>query len=457
MSPCAPNFCGGIYRKDLVTGAVVWVSGSLVGAGEGEIGGQASMSADGNRISFCTLGASGLDDPAEFQRYPLVQVADISAGTVHNGSYDSAAGLLNGHAFDCPSMLSGDGETLFVGGFDLGNKPQAWAEPAGRAVTSVDAASQQVQPQETVATNTTPTPADPVGTAVTTPVAGVVTIMEAQTTDPAPPGYSFVAGQQVEITAPAASVAVPLRLVFALDASTLPAGTDASSLQAFRDGVPIGDCEDASGSATPDPCIAERAELDGGDVRLTILTSHASHWNFGTVAADATPPAIHCAIPDGAWHADNVAIACTATDAGSGLASTQDATFSLSTHVSNGAETAAAETDARRVCDLVDNCATAGPIAGIKVDRKAPVVTFTTPASNAYYALLGRVVISYGCADAGSGVAPCVGTEPSGLPLNTGLFALGRHSFTVSARDGVGHETVVTHSYAVSVLGLPLG
>ena len=109
---------------------------------------------------------------------------------------------------------------------------------------------------------------------------------------------------------------------------------------------------------TPNPDQAD-ADLDG----------------VGDVCEDRTAPIVACAAPDGAWHATNVALACTASDPGTGLANPADASFSLVTSVGAGIETANASTDSRVVCDLEGNCATAGPIAGNKIDRKAPSIS----------------------------------------------------------------------------------
>lgn len=111
------------------------------------------------------------------------------------------------------------------------------------------------------------TPADPVETSVTTPVAGLVSIAESAMTAPATTAFSFL-GQQVQITAPAATSADPLVIVFRLDASI-------AALQVFRNGVAVPDCPG-------DPCVAGRATLADGDVELTVRTSAASTWTFGT-------------------------------------------------------------------------------------------------------------------------------------------------------------------------------
>src|SRR5262249_58910750 len=91
---------------------------------------------------------------------------------------------------------------------------------------------------------------------------------------------------------------------------------------------------------------------------------------------DKKAPTISCAGPDGAWHANDVAVSCSASDGGSGLASASDASFSLSTSVAAGTETASASTTSRNVCDAVGNCASAGPVTGNKGDKKAPTVSW---------------------------------------------------------------------------------
>ena len=78
---------------------------------------------------------------------------------------------------------------------------------------------------------------------------------------------------------------------------------------------------------TPNPDQAD-ADLDG----------------VGDACEDRTAPTIACAAPDGAWHATNVALACTASDSGTGLANPSDASFSLVTSVGAGIETANAST-----------------------------------------------------------------------------------------------------------------
>lgn len=166
-----------------------------------------------------------------------------------------------------------------------------------------------------------------------------------------------------------------------------------------------------------------------------------------TIRLDKSAPALWCAGADGNWHADNVALSCSATDAGSGLADPADGSFSLSTAVPAGVETAAAATDSRSVCDRAGNCATAGPIGGNKVDGKAPSISVGAPASGVY--LLNAVVASsYGCSDGGAGVASCSGPVASGSTIDT--RSVSSKSFTVVASDTVGNSASQTVSYNVA-------
>jgi hypothetical protein len=91
---------------------------------------------------------------------------------------------------------------------------------------------------------------------------------------------------------------------------------------------------------------------------------------------DVTPPTIACNQPPTGWHTAEVSVACTASDVGSGLADPADASFSLTTSVSDGHEDAAAQTGTHQVCDRAGNCATAGPIGPIAIDRAAPVIAY---------------------------------------------------------------------------------
>jgi hypothetical protein len=165
-----------------------------------------------------------------------------------------------------------------------------------------------------------------------------------------------------------------------------------------------------------------------------------------TVQVDQTPPAIACAAPSSAWSATDLTVGCTATDYLSGLANPAQSQLTLATSVPAGTETAAAATGSVTVCDVTGNCAAAGPISGLKVDRLGPSIVITAPAGNI---TSGQVVsATYACADGGSGVATCTGSVTSGSPVDT--TTVGPHSLTVDATDAVGNHTQSTVSYVVA-------
>jgi hypothetical protein len=180
---------------------------------------------------------------------------------------------------------------------------------------------------------------------------------------------------------------------------------------------------------------------------------------------DTEPPVITCDAPDGVWHPGDVVIHCTAADAGSGLANSAASAFDLSTSVAAGTETANALTGTREVCDAVGNCATAGPIGGNKVDKRAPEIVIVQPAPTEY-THSDTLVLDYSVTDGGSGVAT---TTPKmdgdtmlageGLPSGRAIslltaLPLGDHTFTVDANDNVAN-TSPTESVTFSIVVTP--
>jgi WD40 repeat protein len=178
------------------------------------------------------------------------------------------------------------------------------------------------------------------------------------------------------------------------------------------------------------------------DVANNVETAHTL-----TVKLDKTSPDVSCESSDGVWHAEDVSVACTAGDAISSLAFGADASFHLDTTTVAGTETANNATGARVVCDIAGNCQTAGPITGNKIDKKAPVVTITSPTAGLFL-LNQSVTVGYTCTDGGSGVAACTGTVPNGGALNTA--SAGQKVFTVSSSDNVGNAAApVSVNYSV--------
>lgn len=201
--------------------------------------------------------------------------------------------------------------------------------------------------------------------------------------------------------------------------------------------------------------------VDGTPATLTITgegittISYAATDLAGNVEAtktlivklDKTAPTFACAEPDGQWHGEDVSLACTASDTGSGM-SAADAAFSLSTGVAAGEETSDAETGSRVVADAAGNTVSAGPIGGNLVDKKAPEITVTAPTADRAYLVDEIADAAYSCADGGSLVSTCAGAVPLGQAIDTAT--LGPQTFSVTARDNVGNQATEEVDYNVT-------
>ncbi|HXI27135.1 MAG TPA: SBBP repeat-containing protein, partial [Vicinamibacterales bacterium] len=189
---------------------------------------------------------------------------------------------------------------------------------------------------------------------------------------------------------------------------------------------------------------AEATVRDAATHTLCTNVSSLSPFGIGVAPADTTAPSVQCNTPAPQWSGANVAVACSASDGGSGLASAADAQFELVTTVPAGTDTSNATTGTRRVCDVAGNCVTAGPIAGIRVDLKTPDVTVTAPANRGY--LVNEVVVAqFACADAGANIASCTGNGPT-----ADTATAGRKTFVVEAVDGAGNRASRSVDYSVS-------
>jgi len=168
-----------------------------------------------------------------------------------------------------------------------------------------------------------------------------------------------------------------------------------------------------------------------------------------TIYIDRSGPVPTCTAADSAWHATDQSVNCTVADAGVGLMNASDASFSLSTSVSAGSQSANALTASRNVCDKLNNCTVVGPFA-FKIDKTNPTASITTPVNNATYSTGQVVNASYACADTGSGIAAvngCVGTVANGTPIDT---SAGTHQFNVTAKDVVGNTYSTSVTYTVT-------
>jgi hypothetical protein len=128
-------------------------------------------------------------------------------------------------------------------------------------------------------TGTEATPEDPAQASITTTETGSVVVTQIGAEGTTADGLLLLPFQ-FNIEAPSGED--PLTLRFTLDASAIPAGHDENTIVVLRDGAPIAEC--TGDGLGPDPCVSNRASVGDGDVELTVLSSHASRWNF------AVPP-----------------------------------------------------------------------------------------------------------------------------------------------------------------------
>ena len=220
--------------------------------------------------------------------------------------------------------------------------------------------------------------AAPLGAAVTTPTGGTVTIVTAPASGSPPGGYAF-AGQQVEISAPPASAAAPLSLTFTIDGSVLGTASP-SHLQVFRDGVLVADCADSSGKANPDPCVASRTPTPDGGVTVTVLSSHASSWNFGF----ATPPVVSAGGPYTTDEGASLTLHGSATNA-AGLAMTFNWDLGGGAAATGASPTIVAGDGPATQTVTLTVCVANGPCASdtttIAIANVPPTATLTAPAT----------------------------------------------------------------------------
>jgi hypothetical protein len=138
----------------------------------------------------------------------------------------------------------------------------------------------------TVATSNALSSSHPLATSVRvgrTKAGGMVSITQTRSTETAPPGLMFLNAQAM-IAAPRASPASPLKLVFRLAPSLVVVDPGARVHVFRREGLKRNPVEVArcttEGVLSPNPCVSSEATAPGETVKITVLTSSASTWNF---------------------------------------------------------------------------------------------------------------------------------------------------------------------------------
>jgi len=174
------------------------------------------------------------------------------------------------------------------------------------------------------------------------------------------------------------------------------------------------------------------------------------------VRIDRVDPVADCVKPvDGAYDF-NLTIACTASDAGAGLAEGATLDFILRTSVEPGTSATGAATNAREVCDLAGNCVTFGPYGAYDID-------LTSPPASAAPAIVAPRAVSVLAAVPGEGfrgvrapfAPPTVDSEIGAVlecvPDGTGLYPLGTTEVECAARDAADRVTVASFDVRVAL------
>ena len=473
------NGAADVFERDLATGQTTRVSVSAGGVqGNDASGGAASgISADGGAISFSSAASNLVSGDTNHCRDVFVwtratgaveRVSVAGDGTqaaagASDASSISADGRYVAFASTAPNLVAGDTNLVadvFVHDRVTGSTVRASvAAGGGQAATASSlqpgglSANGQVVAFDTAA---------PLAAGDTSGNDVYVRDLAAGTTERVSVNS---AGVGANGNSSAAAISADGRYVaFESSATNLdPADTGGDEDVFVRDRV-AGLTRLVSASASPIQ-ISQSAAISA-DARFVALATTApdlapgdtaigfgTGWDVVRLAspfdppADRAAPAVTCDADDGTWHADNVTLWCTAADAGSGLATAGQARFALATSVPVGSETADAATGAVQVCDQAGNCATAGPISAIRIDRRAPQITIAAPLDGSVVLLGDTRKASFTCSDGGSGLAACTGTVADGAALDT--TTPGTHSFTVNAADAVGNHSTVTVSYGV--------
>lgn len=173
------------------------------------------------------------------------------------------------------------------------------------------------------------------------------------------------------------------------------------------------------------------------------IAGNSASATIGPIKIDRTPPVIQfqstAPVNAAGWSNGPVTVTWACLDTGSGPVAPTVSQIVTGDGV-NG-------TASGTCTDIAGNTAS-NTHTGIKIDTVAPSMRFVSPADGATYQQGSTVVASYSCSDAGSGIASCTGDAPSGQSVT--LTNAGPQTFTVTATDVAGNQTVITHHFTVA-------
>jgi hypothetical protein len=156
-------------------------------------------------------------------------------------------------------------------------------------------------------------------------------------------------------------------------------------------------------------------------------------------ASDKTPPTVTCAGPTGTagnagWYTTEISYVCTASDAQSGLADANDASFALQT-TGDGLDS----TPSRTVKDKAGNATTVGPFGPFHIDTVAPSVACGSPngtlGHNGWYT--SPVGVACTASDGASGLADASDASFTVSTTGEGPVSIPAHAVP----DVAGNET----------------
>jgi len=215
---------------------------------------------------------------------------------------------------------------------------------------------------------------------------------------------------------------------------------------------------------SPESLTASAPPKPAGTVDVTVqtpngtsATSAADHFTY---IADTTPPtsmASYSGANGAGWNNSDFNVSFTATDntCGSGvkkitISATGAQSMSATDYTGSSAtvlvNTEGITTFTYFATDNAGNAETSKTLT-VKLDKTPPSITITTPAATSYF-LHQPVAANYGCSDALSGLATCVGTVPNGSNIDT--VTLGNKTFTVNATDIADNASTQSVHYSVT-------
>lgn len=211
-------------------------------------------------------------------------------------------------------------------------------------------------------------------------------------------------------------------------------------------------CTDAlSGVAPGNPTGATTlsADTNGSVVNGACrdVAGNVANAGIGPIRIDRTPPGIQfqsvSPVDSAGWANGPVTVTWSCTDSGSGP---------VSATVTRQVSGPGTNLSATGTCTDVAGNSASNTHSGIQIDTTPPLVRFVSPVDGFTYPLGSQAVASFSCSDNQSGIASCSGTAPNGTVLQ--LNTPGTQTFTVTAIDAAGNQTVVTHTFTVASGGV---